>query len=137
MLLLLFAACATARDDRQEVLAVVNGVVSGLAHLDADGIVANFADDATFFFPESANQPARVDGKAAIREVFARAFAQWGKGGAGSMPQLEDVRTEITGDVALVTFQTRGAVVSRRTFVLRRIGGAWKIIHLHASNIRL
>ena len=137
-LLLLFAACASFRDDKAEVLAVVNRVVSGLAHLDADAIVANFAEDATFFFPDSANQPARVEGKAAIRDVFERVFAEWRKSGATSpMPHLDDVRAEMFGDVALVTFQIRGPVLSRRTFVLRRIGGAWRIVHLHASNIRV
>ena len=127
------------KDERQEVRAVVDAVVSGLAHMDADAIVANFADDATFFFPESANQPARVEGKAAIREVFERVFAEWRKGGPGSSPvlQLSDLRTDIAGDFAVVTFHIRGPVLSRRTFVLRRIGDAWRVIHLHASNIRL
>ena len=127
------------RDDRQEVLGVVNAVVSGLAHMDADAIVANFADDATFFFPESANQPARVEGKAAIRDVFERVFAEWRKSGPSSspVPQLSDVRSDVYGDFAVVTFHIRGPVLSRRTFILRRIGGAWRIVHLHASNIRL
>jgi len=47
------------------------------------------------------------------------------------------VRVEIAGDAALVTFQLRGPVLSRRTFVLRRRGGTWRIIHLHASNVRV
>ena len=137
---MLLTACASVppRNDDRDVRAVVDAVVSGLAHLDADAIVSNFADDATFFFPESANQPARVDGKAAIRDVFERAFAEWRKSGASSpIPQLSDLRSEVFGDFAVVTFHIRGAVLSRRTFVLRRIGGAWRIVHLHASNIRL
>ena len=138
---MILTACATASmpDDRRQVRAVVDAVVSGLAHMDADAIVANFADDATFFFPESANRPARVEGRAAIRDVFERAFAQWRNDGAATspVPQLSDVRTDVFGDVALVTFHIRGPVLSRRTFVLRRIGGSWKIVHLHASNIRL
>ena len=137
---MLLTACASAppRNGDREVRAVVDAVVSGLAHMDADAIVANFADDATFFFPESANHPARVEGKAAIREVFERAFAEWRKSGTSSpVPQLSDVRSDVFSDFAIVTFHIRGAVLSRRTFVLRRIGGAWRVVHLHASNIRL
>jgi ketosteroid isomerase-like protein len=138
--IMLLTACASVpqRNDDREVRAVVDAVVGGLAHMDADAIVANFADDATFFFPESANQPARVEGKAAIREVFERAFAEWRKSGTSSpVPQLSDMRSDVFGDFAVITFHIRGAVLSRRTFVLRRIGGAWRVVHLHASNIRL
>jgi hypothetical protein len=41
------------------------------------------------------------------------------------------------GEAALVTFQTTNPnMTSRRTFVLRRHGGRWLIVHLHGSNIR-
>jgi len=40
------------------------------------------------------------------------------------------------GDIALVSFHLilTGAL-RRRTFVLRRRDGVWKILHLHASNM--
>jgi len=49
----------------------------------------------------------------------------------------EDVRIEqLAADVALVTFhlvdQRR---VRRRTLVFKRMEGAWKIVHIHASNL--
>lgn len=137
-LILILAACATTRDDRRDVRAAVDAVVHGLETLDAEATVAPFVDDATVFFPDTAGEPARVEGKAAIRAVFARFFAELRQGGTTSMTlRPTDVRVEVAGDAALVTFQLRGANLSRRTFVLRRIGGAWRIIHLHASNIRL
>jgi hypothetical protein len=47
------------------------------------------------------------------------------------------LRVQTLGDVALITFQTTNPnVTSRRTFVLRRDGGRWRIVHLHGSNIR-
>lgn len=40
------------------------------------------------------------------------------------------------GDTAIVTFElaSRPPQVGRRTFVLQRQNGAWKVLHLHASN---
>ena len=138
LLLLVFTACASARDDRQDVRAAVDAVVSGLEHLDAGATVAPFADDATVFFPDSAGEPARVEGKAAIRAIFERFFEQVRKSGTTSMTlHAADVRVDVAGDAAVVTFHLRGGILSRRTFVLRRIGGTWRVIHLHASNIRL
>ena len=138
VLLLILGACATSRDDRREVRAAVDAVVRGLEHLDAEAAVVPFADDATVFFPDTAGEPARVEGKAAIRDVFARFFAELRKSGTTSMTlHPSDVRIDLAGDAALVTFQLRGGNLSRRSFVLRRIGGAWRIIHLHASNVRV
>ena len=45
ILMLVLVGCASMSDDRQEVLTVVNAVVSGLAHMDAEAIASNFADD--------------------------------------------------------------------------------------------
>jgi len=137
-LLVILAACATARNDRRDVRAAVDAVVHGLEQLDADATVAPFADDAIVFFPDSAGEPARVEGKAAIRGVFARFFEQVRKSGTTSMTlHPADVRVDIAGDAAVVTFHLRGPILSRRTFVLRRIGGTWRIVHLHASNVRV
>ena len=139
MFVFIVVACASsAHDDQRDVRAAVNAVVSGLEHLDADATVAPFADDATVFFPDSAGVPERVEGKAAIRAVFQRFFDQLRKGGTTSMTlRAQDLRADVFGDAAIVTFHLRGAILSRRTFVLRRIGGVWRVVHLHASNIRV
>ena len=136
--LLILTACASARDDRQQVRATVEAVVSGLEHLDADATVAPFADDATVFFPDSVGVPQRVEGKASIRDVFARFFERVRTSGTTSMTlHAEDLRMDVAGDSAIVTFHLKGAILSRRTFVLRRIGGVWRVVHLHASNVRV
>lgn len=50
-------------------------------------------------------------------------------------PQDLDIR--LYGDVALATFHLGDdRSLGRRTFVLARYGEAWKIVHLHASNVR-
>ena len=139
LLVIVAVACASSsRDDQRDVRAAVDAVVHGLEHLDADAAIAPFADDATVFFPDSAGVPARVEGKAAIRDVFQRFFADVRKGGTTSMTlHAQDERVDLFGDAAVVTFHLRGAILSRRTFVLRRVRGTWRVVHLHASNVRL
>ncbi len=47
-----------------------------------------------------------------------------------------DLEIQIFGDAALVTFHLVGGErLGRRTFVLALIDDAWKIVHLHASNV--
>jgi ketosteroid isomerase-like protein len=113
--------------------------VSGLERLDAAAVVVPFSDDATAFFPDSANQPSRVEGKPAIEAVFRRFFEELRRNGTTSMTlRPMDMRIDLAGDAAVVTFHLRGGnMISRRTFVLRRRGGVWRIIHLHASSVQL
>ena len=47
----------------------------------------------------------------------------------------EELRVDQRGDTAIVTFNVHNpSAVSRRTFVWRWERGAWRIVHLHASN---
>ena len=102
---------------------------------DADPkIVSLFADDATVFFPMN-DRPLRATGRTEIAAAFQSLFAG-AKPGKG-MPAPENLQVQTIGDVAIVTFQTVNPnVTSRRTFVLRRSGAGWLIVHLHGSNIR-
>lgn len=105
---------------------------------DADpNVVALFADDATIFFPMN-DKPLRANGRAEIEAAFTGLFAQMANAKGKGMPAPEQLRVDMLGEnAAIVTFQTTNPnVMSRRTFVLRREGGEWKIVHLHGSNIR-
>jgi len=47
-----------------------------------------------------------------------------------------DLEVQMFADAALVTFHLEnGRSLSRRTFVLSKESGLWKIVHLHASNV--
>ena len=47
-----------------------------------------------------------------------------------------DLDIKVFGTAALVTFHLGGGEsIGRRTFVLELIDDAWKIVHLHASNV--
>jgi len=133
---LLFVACATTThsNDDADVRAAMAGFMSALNALDADRITATFAPDATAFFPLA--QPQRANGRGEIDAVF-RSFVEKTKARVGKLELVpEDMTVESSGDLAVVTFQIRGSITARRTFVFRRIGGRWLIEHLHASDFR-
>jgi hypothetical protein len=52
--------------------------------------------------------------------------------------QPRDLRIEkLSEDAALVTFHSEdGRVLDRRTLVMKRESGEWKIAHMHASNLQ-
>jgi ketosteroid isomerase-like protein len=128
LLLLFVAGCASARTP--DVRESMRAWMDALNALDEARIVGAFAEDATAFFPVVKAE--RVDGKAAIAAVFHQYVA-----GSTKKTNIvpEDLRVDERGEVAIVTFNVHNpSAVSRRTFVWRWDGGAWKIVHMHASN---
>jgi ketosteroid isomerase-like protein len=135
LVILLMTGCATTShtNDEAEVRAAMASFMSALNDLDAAGISATFAEDATAFFPVA--QPQRANGRAEIDAVFRR-YIEGAKGQKTNLAP-HDMTVETSGDLALVTFQVPGGSTARRTFVLRRTGGRWLIAHMHASNFRV
>lgn len=104
-------------------------------------IVGTFDDAATVFFPNG--QAQRADGKAEIREAFARLFRSR-TGPITITPR--DVNIQLFDDSAIVTAHLgdlppmpirEPITFARRTFVLRQVGDRWLIVHLHASGYLL
>jgi ketosteroid isomerase-like protein len=98
-------------------------------------MMTTFADDATVFMP---GEPAkRLSGSAAIRDAFSALFAAR-RGPIVITPA--DVQVQMLGEIAIVTAHLVRPLTapgtSRRTFVLRKIGDRWQIVHLHASNLQ-
>ena len=133
------ALTAQGRDDVQ---ATMEGFLVAFNNLDMPAFIAYFADDATFFnrpAPPPQTFPDRVQGKREIQRVFQVVFDQIRAGSGRSAPPFQniepqDLLVQRFDDVAIVTFHLGTmAARSRRSFVLRRIGEAWKIEHLHAS----
>lgn len=93
-----------------------------------------FADDVTLFFPSAPFAVRRVEGKEAVLGWFGRFFeAARGRGGKLNI-QPADLHVQTYGDTAVATFHLLGAEnLGRRTLVLARQAGSWKIVHLHAS----
>jgi ketosteroid isomerase-like protein len=127
-------------------LATAQAFVTALENADVDALVLTFAEDATIFLPFDSD-PARVTGKARIREVF-DSFLKDVRASASGPPymQLEplDVHVQHFEGMAVVTFHLgkfaapageTPARFGRRTAVLRQVGDTWHIVHLHASNM--
>jgi ketosteroid isomerase-like protein len=49
----------------------------------------------------------------------------------------KNLEVQMFGDIAIATFNLydRPGTINRRTLVLRKESGGWKIVHLHASEI--
>jgi ketosteroid isomerase-like protein len=113
----------------------MDGFMGALNALDIDRINACFTDDVTAFVPTV--KADRVSGKAAVAEIFGAYVDATKKTAPRTNIIPEDTLVEVSGDIAVVTFNVRNpASVARRTFVFRREGGAWRISHFHASNLR-
>ncbi|HYK04200.1 MAG TPA: nuclear transport factor 2 family protein [Thermoanaerobaculia bacterium] len=129
VLVLFLGACASVQPGPQ---ATVDEFLAALDRGDAS-IAGLFTEDATVFFPIN-NQPLRANGRAEIAAAFASLF---GPNYRGGLPKPDAVQVQSFGETAVVTFQNVNPnVTSRRTFVLRREAGRWRIVHLHGSNIR-
>lgn len=130
---MLFISCATA--PATSPTQTIDAFLTALDHGDAT-IAELFTEDATVFFPMN-DRPLRSNGREEIGAAFTALFAMPGYQKGRGMPKPEELRVQRIGEAALVTFQTTNPnVTSRRTFVLRRDGGRWRIVHLHGSNIR-
>lgn len=141
------AVCENQQSQTQDSsgpIATVNTFLVALGNADADGIAATIAEDATAFltFPGA---PSRLKGRAQIQAAFVPFLDRLrAKGGPAPYLILEpkDLEVQQFDSTAIVTFHlgdaagTEGGVaLSRRTFVLCKVGGKWLIIHLHASNV--
>lgn len=118
------------------VRAAVAEFVNALNALDAARLGRTMAEDITVFFPGPPFPAARVQGRASVQGAFAQLFAalrQRGASSAGLQPRALDV--QLYGDTAVATFHLTGGQreIGRRTLVLRRVGGRWLVVHMHAS----
>ncbi|MGA9581715.1 MAG: nuclear transport factor 2 family protein [Allosphingosinicella sp.] len=124
---------AAPSDPRPE--AAIQAFVSAFNALDGSRFEALFAEDVTLFFPASPFPVRRIDGKKATLLWFGRFFDSLRKRGAGPGIEPQDLKVQDYGDVAVASFHLgSGERVGRRTVVLRRQGGRWTIVHLHASS---
>lgn len=107
---------------------------AALNSFDAKRYEAMLADDATLFFTGPPFPIRRVQGRAEIMSLVAPLFEKAAARGTRGMVVPADLEFQTWGDTSIVTFHIpAGSGLDRRTFVLRRQHGEWKIVHLHAS----
>lgn len=137
-LLVAMASCASAPAAAPPE-AVVERFVAALNDLDLGELERLLADDATAFLP-SPQLRARIEGRGAIVAALTPLFEAERKRGNGppyTHLKVQSLLVQREGTVAIATFDVGTPdVSSRRTVVLVRRGGEWKVLHFHASNLR-
>jgi ketosteroid isomerase-like protein len=133
-------AAASAADSAGAHAAAV-GFLAAFDSLQWEPFRAYFADDVTMFFPFP-DTPRRADGRDSVEARFRRFFdaglAAWTRSGRTGPPRMginpRDLRVQVVGDVAIVSFHLGTTTPSRRSVVFaRRAPGEWKVVHWHAS----
>jgi ketosteroid isomerase-like protein len=136
---------AASEQDRQQIAAVIEQYRRGFATMDAEGLKAIWDQDYDniIYIPEEAAQPVR--GWAGVEQYY--------KNIAGLLERVRtmtvsDLSVDVFGDVAYAfcNFHFEGDIKGqsqpfitdgRDTFILRRKGGTWKVIHYHESRPHL
>jgi ketosteroid isomerase-like protein len=136
-----FAGCASTGAAGDDPGSIVPQFIAAFNDLDANALSVLFMEDATAFMPAPMD-PERVEGRAAIVKTLEPLFVSEKTRQGGSPPYLhlearELVVQRTSSNSAVITFDVGNEIVhSRRTLVVERSGGRWKIAHLHASNVR-
>jgi ketosteroid isomerase-like protein len=118
----------------------LNAFLQAFNNLDWERFRSAFDDNATVFFPREF--PGRATGRAEFEKNFKVVFEQI-RAGKTAPPfqniQPRDIDIQMLGDVAIVTFQLddRPGTMGRRTIVMQKGVKRWKIVHLHASEVKL
>jgi ketosteroid isomerase-like protein len=141
LLLVVHGLSAQTRPSDYEVTAVrgfLAEFLSAFNNLEWDKFRNSFTEEATVFYPRGTAN--RVNGRAEIEAHFRLIFEQI-RAGRTKGPYMDlqprGMQLQILGETAIVTFHLddRPGFINRRTLVLRKSGGVWKIAHLHASEV--
>ncbi len=118
-----------------QALATLNQFLEAVMSQKHDRIMAFFNDDAHMFSPLG-TYAARLDGRAAIGKQFESIMEAIKSQPGGALkiePQDIDAR-ELAPNAALITFHLRlPGPLHRRSFIMTRGAGGWRIAHIHAS----
>jgi ketosteroid isomerase-like protein len=117
-----------------DILSILNQFTKAFSELRLDDMMKLFSNTATSFFP-IAHHHLRLEGKLQIHQTFQNIIDKIKSAGlTGITLDIEDLRVQRFGDVAIASFHIRDNELNRRTLVLRKTGDWWFIEHLHASN---
>ena len=144
----LFLTVSVAQENNSQVASEKQGVEKALArfvtafeNLDWTTFRDCFSANATIFHPAAPNIR-RIDSQLEFDKAWQGVFDRIKKNSARTSPPYmklnpQDVRIEpLSPDAVLVTFHlVDPGTIGRRTLVFQKIDGAWKIVHIHASNL--
>ena len=119
----------------------MSAFVAAFDNLDWPAFRARFSEKPTIFHPSAPNIR-RIDTPGEFEKAWLGVFERIKKNSHRIVApymdlQPRDLRIEkLSEDVALVTFHIEDRnVLERRTLVMKRESGEWKIAHIHASNL--
>lgn len=118
-----------------ELLAAWQAFVGAVESGDAQAVGACLSGEVTMYLP-FANSKDAVSGRAAVIALFTRVFANM-RGQRGPVLSVErlDCR-ELSPSVYLLESMLKfGNEWGRRSVVYRLEDGAWRILHMHGSNV--
>ena len=139
-------AARAAADRRAEAETALRTFLKAFENDDLAAMEASFAPDATAFDPVVAyaakSSPDldlaalhRQPGMPPVMRDLVQSSLKTGSGPPYRHLDPKGLLVQVEGDVAICTFHLENpGSRARRTIVLVRRGGAWRILHIHASN---
>ena len=122
---------------QKDVERVIRDFLVAFSNRDVAVFGPYFSEDATVFFPPSTAAPlGRVQGRSEIERTFKMIFDAYPPRTTRPPTPIapQDLLIQEVDGHAVVTFQLGSETArQRRTFVLRRVGQEWKIVHMHGS----
>ncbi|WP_017668597.1 DUF4440 domain-containing protein [Sandarakinorhabdus sp. AAP62] len=139
---------AAGENDAASAEAALRAFLRSFANCDLPAMEAAFAPDATSFDALTASAGAALPAKDSMKRhpgmppTMRRIAEQLPKERPGPpyhRPDLiDDLLVQVVGDVAICAFHFDSPNrLGRRSIVLVRRAGDWRILHLHASNLQL
>ena len=135
------SACEPTPHARTDPRVAFDSFITAFNTLDWESFRAFFADDASLFNPDipGAISLHRLDGRSEIERSFRVVFGSPPDGSGKSGPDIvpENIRIQRFGEAAILTFEFERPNHSfgRRTIIMNRSSGNWRIVHIHASNV--
>ena len=139
------ATAAQAADRRAEAEAALRAFLHAFENDDLDTMEAAFAPDAVSFDPVVAYTKGsgpvdlaalrRKPGMPPAMRSLVQSSLKTGAGPPYRKLEPKDLLVQTDGEMALCTFHLEAPTsLARRTIVLVRRSGVWKILHIHPSN---
>jgi len=135
------SAIASNQPSETEVRTALTAFLTAFDNLDWPAFRACFGPEPTMFHPAAPNTR-RIETEEQFNSAWAGVFERIRKSSGRSSPpymtlEPKDLRIDfLSGDVALVTFHIASpSEIDRRTLIFKHYGNAWKIVHIHASNL--
>lgn len=139
---------AAGENDAASAEAALRAFLRSFANCDLPAMEAAFAPDATSFDGLTASAGGALPGRTSLKRAagmpagmrrVAERYKQERPGPPYHRPDLiQDLLVQVAGDMALCTFHFDNPDrLGRRSIVLVRREGVWRILHIHASNLQL